>query len=163
MSKKLKVAAYVKLAKLWERRKEAAIKNQYRYYTEKFQDDEQFELVDVYIDITGQKEIPNRPEMVRLLRDCMDGEIDVIATQTKAYLAANAADFCYLVKFLFDLEPPIDLITEEEKYSIDTITNDDDQREALTGMVNKFVSMTQSEYANWLEELLASMEKQGLI
>ena len=95
MSKKLKVAAYVKLAKLWERRKEAAIKNQYRYYTEKFQDDEQFELVDVYIDITGQKEIPNRPEMVRLLRDCMDGEIDVIATQTKAYLAANAADFCY--------------------------------------------------------------------
>lgn len=163
MSKKLKVAAYVKLAKLWERRKEAAIKNQYRYYTEKFQDDEQFELVDVYIDITGQKEIPNRPEMVRLLRDCMDGEIDVIATQTKAYLAANAADFCYLVKFLFDLEPPIDLITEEEKYSIDTITNDDDQREALTGMVNKFVSMTQTEYANWLEELLASMEKQGLI
>ena len=163
MSKKLKVAAYVKLAKLWERRREAAIKNQYRYYTEKFRDDDQFELVDVYIDITGQKEIPNRSAMVRLLRDCMDGRIDVIATQTKAYLAANAADFCYLVKFLFHLDPPIDLITEEEKYSIDTITNDDDQREALTGMVNKFVSMTQSEYANWLERLLDSMEKQGLI
>lgn len=163
MREKLKVAAYVKLAKLWERRREAAIKNQYRYYTEKFRDDDQFELVDVYIDITGQKEIPNRSAMVRLLRDCMDGRIDVIATQTKAYLAANAADFCYLVKFLFNLDPPIDLITEEEKYSIDTITNDDDQREALTGMVNKFVSMTQSEYANWLERLLDSMEKQGLI
>jgi len=152
----------VKLAKLWERRRDAAVANQYRYYGEKFKDDDRFELADVYVDITGQKEIPNRPEMVRLLHDCMAGRIDVIATQTKAYLAANPADFCYLVKFLFDLEPPIDLITEEEKYSIDTITNDDDQRGALSGMVNKFVSMTQSEYANWLEQLLLSMKKMGL-
>jgi hypothetical protein len=89
----------------------------------------------------------------------MEGQIDVIATQTKAYLAANAADFCYLVKFLFDLDPPIHIVTEEEKYRINTITNDEDQREALYGMANKFVSMTQSEYANWLEQLLLRMEK----
>lgn len=163
MNEKLQVAAYVKLAKLWERNKEPAIQNQYRYYREKYENDEDFELVDVYIDITGQKEIPNRPAMVRLLRDCMEGRIDVIASQTKAYLAANPAEFCYLVKFLFDLETCIDIITEEEKYKIDTLLNEEDQREALSEMVNKFVSMTQSEYADWLERLLKNMEKFGLM
>ena len=156
---KKRVAAYVKLAKLWERSREKAVAHQLEYYTEKFKDSEVYELVAVYIDITGQKDIPNRPEMVHLLHDCMEGQIDVIATQTKAYLAANAADFCYLVKFLFDLDPPIHIVTEEEKYRINTITNDEDQREALYGMANKFASMTQNEYANWLEQMLLRMEK----
>lgn len=158
MSEKKRVAAYVKLAKLWERSREKAVAHQLEYYTEKFQGSESYELTAVYIDITGKKDIPNRPEMVHLLRDCMEGKIDVIATQTKAYLAANAADFCYLIKFLFDLEPPIHIVTEEEKYRINTIKNDEDQREALYGMASKFVSMTQGEYANWLEQLLLSME-----
>lgn len=159
LSEKKRVAAYVKLAKLWERRREKAVANQLEYYTDKFLDSEAYELVAVYIDITGQKDIFNRPEMVHLLHDCMAGQIDVITAQTKAYLAANAADFCYLVKFLFDLDPPIHIVTEEEKYRVDTITNDDDQREALYGMASQFVSMTQTEYANWLERLLDSMEE----
>ena len=101
--------------------------------------------------------------MVRLLRDCMEGRIDIIATQTKAYLAANAAEFCYLVKFLFDLETRIDIITEEEKYKIDTLIDKDGQREALYAMADQFVSMTERVYADWLEKLLQSMDKLGLI
>ena len=160
---KLQVAGYVKLAKLWERAKDAAIENQYRFYGELFEDSEDFELVDVYVDITGQKTIPKRKEMVRLLHDCMEGRIDIIATQTKAYLAANAAEFCYLVKFLFDLETRIDIITEEEKYKIDTLIDKDGQREALYAMADQFVSMTERVYADWLEKLLQSMDKLGLI
>lgn len=162
MSTKRRIAAYTKLAKLWERCRDSAVENQLNYYTEKFKDSDIFELIAVYIDITGQKNIANRPEMVHLLHDCMEGSIDVIATQTKAYLAANAAEFFYLVKFLFDLDPPIDIVTEEEDYCINTITNEDNQREALQSLVNKFVSMTQVEYANWLETLLHSMEQLDL-
>lgn len=160
---KLQVAGYVKLAKLWERTKDAAIEAHYRFYGELFEDSEDFELVDVYIDITGQKTIPKRMEMVRLLRDCMAGKIDVIATQTRAYLAANPAEFCYLVKFLFDLETTIDIITEDEQYKIDTLVDEDGQREALYAMADQFVSMTQIKYADWLERLLHSIEKLGLM
>lgn len=160
---KLQVAGYVKLAKLWERSKDAAIETHYRFYGELFEDSEDFELVDVYIDITGQKTIPKRMEMVRLLRDCMAGKIDVIATQTRAYLAANPAEFCYLVKFLFDLETTIDIITEDEQYKIDTLVDEDGQREALYAMADQFVSMTQIKYADWLERLLHSIEKLGLV
>ena len=34
-------------------------------------------LVGVYIDITGNKEIYKRPEMVHLLKDCKNGSIQI--------------------------------------------------------------------------------------
>jgi len=159
---KRKVAGYVKLAKLWERSKEKAIAFQHRYYEEKYADDEEFELVGVYIDITGQKEIAKRPQMLQLMHDCALGKVDVIAAQTKGYLAANTGEFSYLVKFLFDLDPPIDLITEEEAYQIDTISNPENQREALQAMVDKIVAMNPTEYVLWLKEIRHGMHKLGL-
>ena len=90
--------------------------------------------------------------------EALEAIAKAIEARQEEILAANAADFCYLVKFLFDLDPPIHIVTEEEKYRINTITNDEDQREALYGMANKSVSMTQGEYANWLEQLLLRME-----
>ena len=67
------------------------------------------------------------------------------------------------MKFLFDLETRIDIITEEEKYKIDTLIDKDGQREALYAMADQFVSMTERVYADWLEKLLQSMDKLGLI
>ncbi len=56
----------MKLAKLWERSKDAAVAYHSSYYAEKFRDDADKKLVGVYIDITGNKEIYKRPEMVHL-------------------------------------------------------------------------------------------------
>ena len=70
MDRKYKVGGYVKLAKLWERSKDAAVAYHSSYYAEKFRDDADKRLVGVYIDITGNKEIYKRPEMVHLLKDC---------------------------------------------------------------------------------------------
>ena len=64
MDRKYKVSGYVKLAKLWERFKDAAVAYHSSYYAEKFRDDADKRLVGVYIDITGNKEIYKRPEMV---------------------------------------------------------------------------------------------------
>ena len=55
-----RVAGYVKLAKLWERSRDTAIPYHHQYYEKKFEGHPDFELVDVYIDITGRKEIKNR-------------------------------------------------------------------------------------------------------
>ena len=57
MDHRYKVGGYVKLAKLWERSKDAAVAYHSSYYAEKFRDDADKRLVGVYIDITGNKEI----------------------------------------------------------------------------------------------------------
>ena len=64
MDRKYKVGGYVKLAKLWERSKDVAVAYHSAYYAERFRDDAEKRLVGVYIDITGNKEIYKRPEMV---------------------------------------------------------------------------------------------------
>lgn len=66
MDHRYKVGGYVKLAKLWERSKDAAVAYHSSYYAEKFKTDSDKKLVGVYIDITGNKEIYKRPEMVHL-------------------------------------------------------------------------------------------------
>lgn len=78
MNRKYKVGGYVKLAKLWERSKDAAVAYHSSYYAEKFRDDADKRLVGVYIDITGNKEIYKRPEMVHLLKDCKKGAVNLI-------------------------------------------------------------------------------------
>ena len=73
MDRKYKVGGYVKLAKLWERSKDVAVAYHSSYYAERFRDDVDKRLVGVYIDITGNKEIYKRPEVVHLLKDCKKG------------------------------------------------------------------------------------------
>ena len=85
MDHKYKVGGYVKLAKLWERSKDAAVAYHSSYYAEKFRDDADKRLVGVYIDITGNKEIYKRPEMVHLLKDCKKGAVNLIFSQTRAW------------------------------------------------------------------------------
>ena len=55
MDSKKRVAGYVKLAKLWEKRREAAMPYHNQYYCEKYADSDRFELAGVYVDITGNK------------------------------------------------------------------------------------------------------------
>ena len=110
MDRKYKVGGYVKLAKLWERSKDSAVAYHSSYYAEKFRDDADKRLVGVYIDITGNKEIYKRPEMVHLLKDCKKGAVNLIFSQTRAYLAANTCDFCFLLKYLFDLPMRVTLL-----------------------------------------------------
>ena len=159
MAQYLRVAAYVKLAKLWERRRESAIAYHWQYYREKFADDPNLKLVDLYIDITGRKEIAHRPEMLRLLRDCTLGKIDCIATQPQAYLAANTQEFCYLIKFVFCMTPEIEIITEDENYSFDTLINIDQQRQALLKMANDYVGLKPTAYEAWKSAIVDGMNK----
>lgn len=126
MDRKYKVGGYVKLAKQWERSKDAAVAYHSSYYAEKFRDDADKRLVGVYIDITGNKEIYKRPEMVHLLKDCKKGVVNLIFSQTRAYLAANTCDFCFLLKYLFDLPMRVDIVTDDDDQRIDTILDVDD-------------------------------------
>ena len=130
-----------------------------RYYVRRYSDSDLFELVGVYVDITGQKEIRNRPEMLRLLQNCREGYIDCIATQTKAYLAANTGEFCKLIRYLFDMKVPIHILTEDGDYNINTLVNDDHQREELYRMAYRFTEIDPEDYRKWIDGIELGMDK----
>jgi len=156
---KYRVAGYVKLAKLWERSSEDAICYHHDYYRNKYENDERMQLVDVYIDITGQKELRKRSEMVRLLADCLKDKVNCISTQTKAYLAANNREFFYLLHFLFTRKPEIEIVTEDKNYHINTIENHDNQKEALRSMVADYVKLNPADYSDWEMQLIREINK----
>ena len=103
-----RVAGYVKLAKLWERSREQAIKYHNEYYRNKFLDVPEMDLVDVFIDITGSKHMRNRPQMIRLIAECMAGRVDCIATQTvptwlqimRICFICSISCFCWIRRYI---------------------------------------------------------------
>ena len=105
-----RIGGYVKRAKL-NLRNEREIRAFHRNAIERrFGDFEDGTLVDVYIDITGYKETAKRPEMLRLMRDCADGKVNLIFAETKGYLSANTREFCYWLHFIFNLKERVDII-----------------------------------------------------
>ena len=155
-----KVAGYVKLAKLWERSKSTALEFHRQYFRELFDGCTDFALQDVYIDITGYKETYKRVEMLRLMRDCTLRKVDCIVTQTRAYLAANHEELCFLLYFLFELPVRIDIITQDDDiYRIDTIKNIEHQREALHHMAKSRVSLAPEAYKDWHSKVIDGMNK----
>jgi len=161
MGEKYRVGGYVKLAKLWERKREEAIKLHEEYYQEMFRETPNMELVDVYIDITGNKNIWKRPGMLQLIKDCQKKKINCVATQTKAYLAANTEDFFFVIYFLFTMPSRIDLVTEDDDYNINTIINAEQQREELLAAAKKYISVEPARYLEWVnkvEDKLSMME-----
>ncbi len=161
MSEQYRVAGYVKLAKLWERSREAALQYHRAYYAEKYGERKDAELIDVYVDITGQKQIYRRSEMLRLLSDCRSGKVNCIAAQTKGYLAANTQELCYLLQFLFELPLRIDIVTEDTVFRIDTLLNVDSQRMALQKMANDYIALDENAYTAWKDKLLRVMNQQS--
>lgn len=155
--KNYRVAGYVKLAKLWERKRDQAIELHNTYFQERLSDIEGMLLQNVYIDITGNKHIYKRPEMVRLLRDCRDGEIDVIWSQTRAYLAPNSEEFCFFIKYIFDLPTRIDLITDDDDRKIDTIMDTEKQKDNLKKMAETYIGLEAKTYEVWRKKLEDSM------
>ena len=161
MDNHYRVGGYVKLAKLWDRSREAALAFHKEYYRKKFSESEDMRLIDVYIDITGNKEIRRRPEMLRLIRDCKKGNVNCIATQTRAYLAANNEEFFYLIHLLFELNPPVEIITEDDDYIFNTIWNPDHQREVMKQTASEYVQMNPEGYRVWENAILRAIgEKQ---
>ena len=149
----IKVAGYVKLAKLWERSASQAVEYHNDYYALKFSDTEKYDLIGVFVDINGKKEIFNRPEMLRLLHECKKGNVDVIAAQTRGYLAANTKEFCYLIHFLSSLNKNIEIVTEDESYNINTAINVDQQKEALQKMASDYIALNPQDYLDWYSEV----------
>lgn len=138
-----RIGGYVKRAKL-NLRNEREIRAFHRNAIERrFGDFEDGTLVDVYIDITGYKETVKRPEMLRLMRDCADGKVNLIFAETKGYLAANTREFCYWLHFIFNLKERVDIITDDDQFNINTILNPDEIRMKLGRSYSDYEALQQ--------------------
>ena len=156
-----KIGGYVKRAKL-NLRNEKDIRAFHRgIFERRFGGLEDCELVDVYIDITGSKEICKRPEMLRLMRDCAEGKVNLVFAETKGYLAANTKEFCYWLHFIFNLVSPVEIITDDEQFNINTILNVDHQREALIKMAEDYIYLNPPDHQKWLSGILTAIANLG--
>ena len=147
------------MAKLWEKSKEKVIEVNSQYFIERYADDKKISIQGIYIDITGNKNIYKRQEMVRLLLDCSIGQIDVICAQTRAYLAANTEELFFLLYFIFGLDYRIDVKTDDTDRRIDTILDSGGQRSILYNTALQYVEVRKTEYEQWLSRLKKAMGK----
>ena len=90
--RKLRVAAYCRVSTLMEEQ-DLSYESQTEYYRSFIESRPDMELVGVYGDhgASGLR-IKDRPEFQRLLKDAMDGKIDVIYTKSISRLARNAIE-----------------------------------------------------------------------
>lgn len=152
-----RIGGYVKRAKL-NLRNGNDVKAFHRgMYERRFGGFDDGVLVDVYIDITGYKETSKRPEMLRLMRDCADGKVNLIFSETKGYLAANTREFCYWLHFIFNLENRVDIITDDDQFNINTILNEDHQREALINMAEDYIYLNPPDHQRWLSGVVSAI------
>lgn len=155
MERKYKVAGYVKNALLWKKRNpEEMIAYNRAYFEKQLEGVDNMELVDVYVDVTGNKETYKRPEMVRLIRDVMIGKVNLIYARTSGYIAANTNELCMLMEFLFEQNEMVDLFTEDPIYQFDTISNLDHQLEALHRIADAYCNIRNEEFQIWKNKLL---------
>lgn len=152
-----RIGGYVKRAKLNLRNSDEVKAFHRGLYESRFGGFEDGTLVDVYIDITGYKETYKRPEMLRLMRDCAAGKVNLIFSETKGYLAANTKEFCYWLHFIFHTEHRVDIITDDIQFNINTILNEDDQREALIKMADDYINYNQADHQKWLGKVVSAI------
>ena len=75
--------------------------------------------------------------------------VNLIFSQTRAYLAANTCDFCFLLQYLFDMPMRVDVVTDDDDQRIDTILNVDNQRQSLKELAEKYTSIRRKDYLEW--------------
>ena len=122
-----KVAAYVRVSTDGEEQINS-FQSQKQYYTEKISKNTDWAFVGVYSDeaITGTKTV-KREGFLNMIKDCMDGQIDIILTKSISRFSRNLVDTLQYVRML--KEKNIAVIFEKE--NINTLSMESEMALAL--------------------------------
>ena len=90
---------------------------QKNHYTDMIENHVGWNMVGIYADegISGTS-MMHREELLRLLRDCEEGKVDVIVTKSVSRLARNIRDCIEIVRKLAELNPPVGVLFETEGF-----------------------------------------------
>ena len=113
---KLRVAAYARVSTDLDSQ-ETSIENQREHYLHYINGHEDWELAGIYEEsgVSGTK-AETRPELMRLMKDCRAGEVDLVITKSISRFARNTSECIAMVRELTDIG--VTLIFEKE--NIDT-------------------------------------------
>ena len=113
---KLRVAAYARVSTDLDSQ-ETSIENQREHYLHYINGHEDWELAGIYEEsgVSGTK-AESRPELMKLMKDCRAGEIDLVITKSISRFARNTSECIAMVRELTDIG--VTLIFEKE--NIDT-------------------------------------------
>lgn len=113
---KLRVAAYARVSTDLDSQ-ETSIENQREHYLHYINGHEDWELAGIYEEsgVSGTK-AETRPELMKLMKDCRAGQIDLVITKSISRFARNTSECIAMVRELTDIG--VTLIFEKE--NIDT-------------------------------------------
>ena len=137
----LRVAAYVRVSTLNDEQIDSFY-SQVKYYQDKIAKNPKWTLVDIYADkgISGTGTI-KRDDFNRMIRDCMEGKIDLILTKSLSRFSRNVVDTLRYVSLLRDRG--IGIIFEQE--GINTLESTGSSFLAILSAINQQYVETLSE------------------
>ena len=122
-------------------------------FSGRFAEADESETVSYYLDICHQSDITQRPQMLRLLRDCVDGKVDLVVMDNPERVAENMKELIFLLYFLLHLDRPPEIailnclstgVSKSKKKSILRATE-------------QIVSKQKVNYTHWKNRILRGM------
>lgn len=143
--KKIKVAAYCRVSTDSDAQLES-LEAQKTHYENYITSRDDWEFAGLYYDegITGTKK-GKRPELLRLIDDCMAGKVDFIITKSISRFSRNTTDCLELVRTLLALHIPIFF----EKENINTSSMESELFLAILSSMAEGESVSISENSKW--------------
>lgn len=158
--KKLKVAAYCRVSTGMDDQLES-LDAQKQHYEQVIRSNDEWAGVGIYYDegITGTKK-DKRPELLRLLRDCKEGRVDLVLTKSISRFARNTTDCLEMVRSLSACG--VGIFFESE--NINTLTMEDEFVLTVLGSLAENESMSISENEKWSiqKRFMKGTFKQGI-
>lgn len=145
LPKKQRVAAYARVSIETERLMNS-LSAQISYYSEFIQSNSNWEYVGVYSDkfLSGTS-TEKRPELQRLIKDCMEGKIDIVLCKSISRFARNTVDLLRIVRQLKN--KGVDVRFEKE--NISTLSESGEIMLTLLASYAQEESITISENVKW--------------
>ena len=113
----------------------------------------EMETASYYLDICHRSDISQRPQLVQLLRNCVDGKVDLVVMDYPQRVAKNMMELIYLLYFLLHVEKPPEisilncLSTEVSKC----------KKESILRVTEQIVSNQKADYTHWENRILHGM------
>lgn len=137
-----RVAAYVRVSTDGEEQLQS-FQSQKQYYQDKISKNKEWAMVGIYADegITGTK-TDKRDEFLRMIEDCMNGQIDVVITKSISLFSRNLVDTLTYTRML--KQKGVTVIFEKE--NIDTSTMESEMQLSLLSALaqNEVESLSQN-------------------
>jgi len=106
-----------------------------------------------YFDVCEVRNTANCPQMIRMLRDCMNGRINLVVVESSQRTAKNMHALFYWLYFMLHLDHQVEIIICD---AINTMTNIDMRQRVIKATENIIASMP-DEYVRWKHEVLIAI------